>query len=213
MYVCSTHNFRVIAVAKPILAPQTLTSFIGCPCECAGLSKKVIRLNCRVSWVRIPPRAALLLLSCPGCSWLVCLALPFYLVTKAFSHVAERRSSLGKEWHPTCLRCGSCDRLLSPGGHCEVHPLISLISQLHYIAHFMGTHLLLIHNYVYLRSIEQWSYAQFLLKHAHRFRKKHFQVCNTKTITALLWSSVHNPGKSTCRGRVASKWEMLHYAL
>jgi hypothetical protein len=34
-------------------------------------------------------------------------------------YFAERRSSLGKEWHPTCLRCGSCDRLLSPGGLCE----------------------------------------------------------------------------------------------
>ena len=34
--------------------------------------------------------------------------------------LAERRSSLGKDWHPTCLRCDSCDRLLSPGGHSEV---------------------------------------------------------------------------------------------
>ena len=33
---------------------------------------------------------------------------------------AERKTSLGKDWHPTCLRCDNCDRLLTPGKHSEV---------------------------------------------------------------------------------------------
>ena len=35
-------------------------------------------------------------------------------------HVAERRTALGKDWHPTCLKCECCERLLSPGGLSEV---------------------------------------------------------------------------------------------
>lgn len=44
--------------------------------------------------------------------------LPFFLPP---SLPAERKTSLGKDWHPTCLRCDNCDRLLTPGKHSEVH--------------------------------------------------------------------------------------------
>ena len=33
---------------------------------------------------------------------------------------AERKTSLGRDWHPTCLRCSECGRVLSPGQHAEV---------------------------------------------------------------------------------------------
>lgn len=34
-------------------------------------------------------------------------------------YFAERKSSLGKEWHPQCLRCEVCDKTLTPGRHSE----------------------------------------------------------------------------------------------
>lgn len=34
-------------------------------------------------------------------------------------YFAERKSSLGKEWHPSCLRCGQCEKVLTPGQHAE----------------------------------------------------------------------------------------------
>ena len=65
----------------------------------------VALLDCRVLLVRIPPRAALLLLrkSCPGCSWLVCLALPFYLATKLLRHADVKKYLyiLQIAWTPT----------------------------------------------------------------------------------------------------------------
>ena len=58
---------------------------LSCPGSSVGRA-----LDCRVSWVRIPPRATLVFSfeekSCPGCSLLVCLALPFYLATKLLRH-------------------------------------------------------------------------------------------------------------------------------
>ncbi len=33
---------------------------------------------------------------------------------------AERRQSLGFDWHPTCLRCQECGKILNPGQHAEV---------------------------------------------------------------------------------------------
>ncbi|XP_014772186.1 uncharacterized protein LOC106870574 isoform X2 [Octopus bimaculoides] len=32
---------------------------------------------------------------------------------------SERKTSLGKEWHPRCLRCDQCDKVLVPGQHAE----------------------------------------------------------------------------------------------
>ncbi|KAI0231182.1 hypothetical protein LSAT2_018445, partial [Lamellibrachia satsuma] len=34
--------------------------------------------------------------------------------------LAERRTSLGRDWHRTCLRCAECDKVLHPGQHAEV---------------------------------------------------------------------------------------------
>ncbi len=33
---------------------------------------------------------------------------------------AERKTSLGKDWHPLCLKCVQCNKTLTPGGHAEV---------------------------------------------------------------------------------------------
>ncbi|KAI0225104.1 Cysteine-rich protein 1 [Lamellibrachia satsuma] len=32
---------------------------------------------------------------------------------------AERKTSLGKDWHPACLKCTTCNKTLTPGGHSE----------------------------------------------------------------------------------------------
>jgi hypothetical protein len=37
-----------------------------------------------------------------------------------FGMSAERRQSLGFDWHPTCLRCQECGKVLYPGQHAEV---------------------------------------------------------------------------------------------
>ena len=34
--------------------------------------------------------------------------------------IAERKTSLGKDWHSSCLRCKTCKKVLNPGGHSEV---------------------------------------------------------------------------------------------
>ena len=34
-------------------------------------------------------------------------------------YFAERRQSLGYDWHPNCLRCEECGKILSPGTHAE----------------------------------------------------------------------------------------------
>jgi len=38
---------------------------------------------------------------------------------KKVVYFAERKSSLGKDWHSSCLRCERCDKTLTPGGHAE----------------------------------------------------------------------------------------------
>ncbi|RUS90591.1 hypothetical protein EGW08_001679 [Elysia chlorotica] len=39
-------------------------------------------------------------------------------------YFAERKTSLGREWHPSCLKCRECGKVLSPGQHAEyVNPL------------------------------------------------------------------------------------------
>ena len=32
---------------------------------------------------------------------------------------AERKTSLGKDWHGACLRCEKCNKTLTPGSHAE----------------------------------------------------------------------------------------------
>nr|CAD7615385.1 unnamed protein product [Timema genevievae] len=33
--------------------------------------------------------------------------------------IAERKTSLGKDWHSACLRCEKCNKTLTPGQHAE----------------------------------------------------------------------------------------------
>ena len=37
-----------------------------------------------------------------------------------FSFVAERRQSIGFDWHRECLKCNECGKVLNPGQHAEV---------------------------------------------------------------------------------------------
>lgn len=34
-------------------------------------------------------------------------------------YIAERKQSLGYNWHPECLRCEECGKRLNPGQHAE----------------------------------------------------------------------------------------------
>ncbi|OWF48488.1 ras association domain-containing protein 2-like [Mizuhopecten yessoensis] len=34
-------------------------------------------------------------------------------------YFAERKTSLGKNWHPSCLKCEECGKILAPGAHAE----------------------------------------------------------------------------------------------
>ncbi|KAI5732652.1 hypothetical protein M8J76_002798 [Diaphorina citri] len=34
-------------------------------------------------------------------------------------YFAERKTSLGKDWHGSCLRCENCNKTLVPGSHSE----------------------------------------------------------------------------------------------
>lgn len=36
---------------------------------------------------------------------------------------AERKQSLGYDWHPECLRCEECGKRLNPGQHAEVNEI------------------------------------------------------------------------------------------
>lgn len=66
-------------------------------------------------------------------SWMVCLknTLSLFLSHQYFIYenkslyhfvdlLAERKTSLGKNWHPNCLKCEECGKILSPGQHAEV---------------------------------------------------------------------------------------------
>lgn len=33
---------------------------------------------------------------------------------------AERKQSMGYDWHPDCLKCEECGKILKPGQHAEV---------------------------------------------------------------------------------------------
>ncbi|CAG0918611.1 unnamed protein product [Notodromas monacha] len=34
-------------------------------------------------------------------------------------YFAERKTSLGKDWHVFCLKCANCKKTLNPGQHAE----------------------------------------------------------------------------------------------
>ena len=37
-----------------------------------------------------------------------------------FLFIAERRQSIGFDWHRECLKCNECGKVLNPGQHAEV---------------------------------------------------------------------------------------------
>lgn len=43
-----------------------------------------------------------------------------YFLFFFFFETAERKQSLGYDWHPECLRCEECGKRLNPGQHAEV---------------------------------------------------------------------------------------------
>lgn len=42
-----------------------------------------------------------------------------YIISYAYIILAERKQSLGYDWHPECLRCEECQKRLNPGQHAE----------------------------------------------------------------------------------------------
>jgi len=34
-------------------------------------------------------------------------------------YFAEKKTSMGKDWHAACLKCTKCNKVLTPGGHAE----------------------------------------------------------------------------------------------
>ena len=44
----------------------------------------------------------------------------FLIIFFLWRFAAEQRNSLGKVWHPGCLRCEECGKRLNPGQHSEV---------------------------------------------------------------------------------------------
>jgi len=40
--------------------------------------------------------------------------------------LAERRQSIGFDWHRQCLRCEECGKVLHPGQHAEVNKLMNV---------------------------------------------------------------------------------------
>ena len=43
------------------------------------------------------------------------------------SVTAERKTSLGYDWHPQCLKCEMCEKTLQPGRHSEVRSVCVLV--------------------------------------------------------------------------------------
>ena len=51
----------------------------------------------------------------------ICLSLWGYFdKSMLFLFVAERRQSIGFDWHRECLKCNECGKVLNPGQHAEV---------------------------------------------------------------------------------------------
>ena len=45
---------------------------------------------------------------------------PIGLIACSLFFLAEKVTSLGKDWHRPCLRCAKCNKTLSAGSHAEV---------------------------------------------------------------------------------------------
>jgi len=44
--------------------------------------------------------------------------------------VAEKKTSLGKDWHALCLKCTKCNKVLSPGQHAEVLNFYTIVASI-----------------------------------------------------------------------------------
>ena len=55
-------------------------------------------------------------------SVIISFLLPYGYFNKSmlFLFVAERRQSIGFDWHRECLKCNECGKVLNPGQHAEV---------------------------------------------------------------------------------------------
>ena len=51
-------------------------------------------------------------------------------------YFAERRQSMGKDWHPVCLKCEECGKVLNPGTHAEVSCFVLWRNSHHQSYHF-----------------------------------------------------------------------------
>ena len=47
-------------------------------------------------------------------------SLVLILYVSVVVYPAERKQSMGYDWHPECLRCDECGKRLNPGQHAEV---------------------------------------------------------------------------------------------
>lgn len=41
----------------------------------------------------------------------------FYKFVIYFHNLAEKKTSMGKDWHGPCLKCERCNKTLTPGNH------------------------------------------------------------------------------------------------
>ncbi|XP_078036749.1 cysteine-rich protein 1 isoform X1 [Augochlora pura] len=59
--------------------------------------------------------------NCPKCDKPVYFdfILPGWTWNTQKLYTAERKTSLGKDWHGSCLRCEKCNKTLTPGSHSE----------------------------------------------------------------------------------------------
>lgn len=67
----------------------------------------------RIPWVCIPKEQL------SGFPHPIFLSLSFHSFSISVHHPAERKQSLGFDWHPECLRCSECGKRLNPGQHAE----------------------------------------------------------------------------------------------
>lgn len=58
-----------------------------------------------------------------ACLFVSLYAVLIYKTWKKLIHfliLAERKQSMGYDWHPDCLKCEECGKILKPGQHAEV---------------------------------------------------------------------------------------------
>ena len=64
---------------------------------------------------------------CPACGKEVYFGKYVDFVSELCAFLAERKTSLGKDWHKSCLKCVRCKKVLSPGGHAVVSNYLLII--------------------------------------------------------------------------------------